>query len=79
MYPRIPWKPFSHPLGFTEHTLETTRLVELGLIGVRGKSIFFSSKRLDQAKPSLYLKLQVPWFLKTLKTTHQMTQSLIQN
>ena len=28
-----------------------------------------------RAKPSLYLKLQVPWFLKTLKTTCQMTES----
>ena len=80
MYPRIPWEPFSHPLGFAEHTLETTRLDEPRFDTCqRQEYIFLFFKGLDQAKPSLYLKLQVRWFLKMLQTTHQMTQSLIQN
>ena len=52
MYPRIPWEPFSHPLGFAEHTLDTTRLVELGFDTCQRQEyifLFFKAFRPGQA------------------------------
>jgi hypothetical protein len=50
MYPRIPWELFSDPLGFAEHTLETSHLDELGFNTCqRQEYIFLFSKAFRQA------------------------------
>jgi len=49
MYPLIPWELFSDPLGFVEHTLETTHLDEPGFDTCqRQEYIFLLSKAFGQ-------------------------------